>query len=185
MKNTLQPFCKSKTSARNRTCRWRAVAASSFKPWIRRRPQADGKSPDLELRGASTQLPQHLRLPSTSPTSRSSTPIRRHAESGRGMAFPADPGIRGNGGSRHTIAELQRAPPTKEARTCTKSKPGDPTSSMAPPDEKLTHPTLSTRVKRGSPALPPPKRPPEDGGYGGSTARRWICGRVEKIPSLL
>ena len=177
MKITFQSFCNTETPAWSRTCRRRAAASSSFKPWIRRRPLADGKSPDLELRGASTQLQLHLRLPRTSSASDSSTQIRRHAGSGRGMALPTDLEIRGSGGSRHTTAELHRAPPSKEARTCTKSTAGDPTSSMAPPVEELTNPTLSTPVKRGSPALLPPERPTEDEGSGESTARWWICGR--------
>jgi hypothetical protein len=73
------------------------------------------------------------------------------------MALPPDLLIRGSGGGRHTTADLHRTPPQKEACTCTKSTNGDPTSSMAPPAEELTHPTLSTTEKRGSPALPPPE----------------------------
>jgi hypothetical protein len=79
---------------------------------------------------------------------------------------------------------LHRAPPPKEARTCTKSTAGDPTSSMAPPTEEHTNPTLSTTEKRGSPALPPPERPTEDEGSGGTPVRRWICGRAKNIASL-
>jgi hypothetical protein len=55
---------------------------------------------------------------------------------------------------------------------------------MAPPAEKLTHPTLSTTEKRGSPALPPPERPTEDEGSGEPPVSWWICGRGEKIASL-
>ena len=121
-------------------------------------------------------------LESPSSASNRSTQIRRHAGSGRGMALPADPLTRGSGGSRHTTAGLHRAPPPKEACTCTKSTAGDPASSKAPPAEELTNPTLSTTEKRGSPALPPPERPTEDEGSGETSVRRWICGRVKKSP---
>jgi hypothetical protein len=90
MKITIQSFCNTRTPAWSRACRWRAAATSSFKPWIRRHPLADGKSPDLELRGASTELQLHLRLPSKSSASKLSTQIRRHMNPRMGMAFPPD-----------------------------------------------------------------------------------------------
>jgi hypothetical protein len=100
------------------------------------------------------------------------------------MALPAELLIRGSGGGKHTTARLHRAPPPKEACTCTKSTAGDPNSSKAPPAEKLTNPTLSTTEKQGSPALPPPERPTEDEGSGETAVRWWICGRGEKTASL-
>jgi hypothetical protein len=106
-------------------------------------------------------------------------PPRRNWEEGGAPNRSPDPRER-KGTPPSSAAGLHRAPPPKEARTCTKSTAGDPTSSMAPPAEEHTSPTLSTTEKRGSPALPSPERATEDEGSGGTPVRRWICGRAKK-----
>ena len=98
----------------------------------------------------------------------------RHAGSGRGSKHGTDPSIRGCQGRRRAATELCRAPPPERTRTCTKNDTGDSAVSTAPSAEAPQEPTLSTHVKRGSPTLPPPERPPEGEGSGGSTSRRWI-----------
>jgi hypothetical protein len=112
------------------------------------------------------------------------TQILRHPGSGRGTPHRTIPQNRENGGSRRTTTELRRAPPSKEPRTCNTHHTGDTTSSRAPPVASPTDPTLYTTARRGSPALPPPKRPPEGERSGETMEARWIDGEISQIALL-
>ena len=101
---TNQSSCRSKSTTRRETCRWRAAAPSSQTPWMEEDPRADGKSSGLELRRASASLHRRHHLDPIPAASKSSTRSAA-ARSGRGRAHTATPE-----GREH--AEV-RAPPRR------------------------------------------------------------------------
>jgi hypothetical protein len=107
-------------------------------------------------------------------------PIQCHARSDRGDPRRANPEIRERGRRRRTVAKLRRAPPMEGSHTCTKSHISAAAASATPPAAHPRNPTLTTTVKRGSPALPPPRRPTEGERSSESPVERWIGREVSQ-----
>jgi hypothetical protein len=150
------PSCRSTSPTRSRTCRWRAAASSSYKPWIRRCPLADGKSSDLELRGASTLLHRPRRLASTPEVSRNIPGFAAPRSSGgrdavddpqgprpRRRTTPPRSCRRRQGG--RPAAELRRTAPPERRSTAAKHPSDRASTSLTPPASDLRNPRLCTR----------------------------------------
>jgi hypothetical protein len=86
-------------------------------------------------------------------------------------------------------ARRRRAPKSSaagEGRVDRKTPTASPTSSLAPPARSPSYPTICTCRNRGSPTLPPPERPAEEGNPAAHRrARGGSAGVTQKTPLSL
>jgi hypothetical protein len=111
---------------------------------------------------------------------------RRNTDTGGGRPRIAPPKNCNRGLNGRSAAKLLRARPPERLNAAPKARSECATTSWTPPARELPDPTLWTRRIRGSPTLPPLKRPAEGEGTGESPPGKVDRLEVSQIaPDLL
>ena len=110
---------------------------------------------------------------------------RRLGSDGKQKITSATPGL-GIQPVQREGEELRRPPPPEKHTPAPKPPARSTHSSRAPPARNPPYPTVYTCRSRGSPTLPPPKRPAEGRNPTAQRRRRrWIGRDAQKVASLL
>jgi hypothetical protein len=164
-KNRNEHFWISSSSTTSKTCRWRATAKPTFKPWIGSAPLRTGSH------RSSTPESLHLAPSTRTPWSTAPTPseltnaqIRRTKDYGEGKPRTAGPESCEHGQDGRSAAELKRDQPREGKTVAPKSHSDFAATSTMPPSGHLLEPTLCTRQDPGFPH--PPAAEAANGGRG-------------------